>query len=185
MEMDWFEDFERGWAGEYADLDVSNLPPLVRLARLGVLIEAFQHDVLEPFELTPSDYGVLAALRRAGPPYSLKPTQLYSRLRRSSGGMTKILKRLEQSGLVERTPDPDDGRGTKVTLTDRGRTLQDRVFQAFLAATSSLLREPLSSSAALDLLQSTKGSRYDAESVEALVDQLKPRATCIPLSVGR
>jgi len=141
--MDWFDDFERGWEAEYSDLDISNLPPLVRLARLGVLIEAFQHDVLEPFDLTPSDYGVLAALRRAGVPYALKPSQLYSRLRRSSGGMTKILKRLEAADLVERTPDPDDGRGTRVTLTARGRSLQDRVFHAFIAATSSLMA-PLS-----------------------------------------
>ena len=74
--MEWFDDFERSWQSEYADLDVSSLPPLVRLARLGVLIEAFQHDVLEPFQLTPNDYGVLAALRRAGAPYALKPSQL-------------------------------------------------------------------------------------------------------------
>jgi len=141
--MEWFEDFARGWETEYGDLDVSSLPPLVRLARLGVLIEAFQHDVLEPFELTPSDYGVLAALRRAGPPYALKPSQLYDRLRRSSGGMTKILKRLEEGGYVSRAPDPDDGRGSRVILTEKGRSLQDRVFHAFLAATTSLM-SPLS-----------------------------------------
>ena len=64
--MDWFHDFARSWESEYGDLDVSSLPPLVRLARLSVLIDAFQHDVLEPFDLTPSDYGVLAALRRGG-----------------------------------------------------------------------------------------------------------------------
>lgn len=137
--MEWFDDFTRGWESEYGDLDVTNIPPLVRLARLGVLLEAFQHDVLEPFELTPSDYGVLAALRRVGPPYTLKPSQLYSRLRRSSGGMTKILKRLEDAGHVSRSPDPDDGRGMRVTLTERGRSLQDRVFHAFLAATTHLM----------------------------------------------
>ena len=137
--MEWFDDFERSWQNEYIDLDVSTLPPLVRLARLGVLIEAFQHDVLEPFELTPSDYGVLAALRRAGPPYALKPSQLYNRLHRSSGGMTKILKRLEEARLVERGPDPEDGRGVRVSLTKRGHSLQDRVFHAFLTSTRSLL----------------------------------------------
>lgn len=137
--MDWFDDFERGWSTEFAELDTSHFPPLVRLARLGVLIDAFQHDVLEPFELMPSDYGVLAALRRAGPPYSLKPTQLTIRLNRSSGGMTKILKRLEQAGLIERTPDPEDGRGTRVTLTERGHALGERVFHAFQTATSSLM----------------------------------------------
>jgi DNA-binding MarR family transcriptional regulator len=140
--MEWLDDIARSWASEYPELDLSSLPPLVRLARLGVLIEAFQHDVVQPFGLTPSDYGVLAALRRAGPPYSLNPSQLYSLLRRSSGGMTKILKRLEQAGLVERNPDPEDGRGSRVTLTARGLSLQDRVFRAFVTATRNLL-EPL------------------------------------------
>lgn len=137
--MEWLDDITRGWDSEYPDLDLSDLPPLVRVARLGVLIEAFQHDVLEPFGLSPSDYGVLAALRRSGPPYALNPSQLYSLLRRSSGGMTKILKRLEQAELVERTPDPEDGRGSRVSLTPRGLSLQDRVFHAFVAATGSLL----------------------------------------------
>lgn len=143
MPLDWIEDFSRNWEKEYAEVDVSALPPLVRLARIGVLIEEFQHDVLEPFELTPGDYGVLAALRRAGKPYALNPSQLYSRLRKSSGGMTKILKRLEEAELVERRPDPEDGRGTLVYLTRRGLALQDRVFSAFLTATNSLL-SPLS-----------------------------------------
>ena len=132
--MEWIDDITRGWASEYPDLDLSSLPPLVRVARLGVLIEAFQHDVLEPFGLSPSDYGVLATLRRSGPPYALNPSQLYSLLRRSSGGMTKILKRLEQAELVERTPDPEDGRGSRVSLTARGLSLQDRVFLAFVTA---------------------------------------------------
>ena len=57
--------------------------------------------------------------------------------------MTKILKRLEEAGLVDRAPDPEDGRGSRVLLTSRGRSLQDRVFQAFMTATSSLMA-PLS-----------------------------------------
>jgi DNA-binding MarR family transcriptional regulator len=68
---------------------------------------------------------------------------LYSRLQRSSGGMTKILKRLEEQGLVERCPDPRDGRGSLVSLTKQGLDLQERVFNAFLSATQDLL-EPLS-----------------------------------------
>ena len=58
--------------------------------------------------------------------------------------MTKILKRLEEAGYVSRSPDPDDGRGMRVTLTDRGRSLQERVFHAFLASTTSLMA-PLTS----------------------------------------
>jgi DNA-binding MarR family transcriptional regulator len=82
---------------------------------------------------------VLAALRRAGAPYRLSPSSLYSRLERSSGGMTKILKRLEEQGFVTRSPDPEDGRGSLVALTPKGVEVQDRVFNAFLSATQDLL----------------------------------------------
>ena len=137
--MDWIDQLSKDWTREYPDLDTSALPPLVRLARLGLLIESFQLGVLEPFELTPGDYAVLAALRRAGRPYALNPSQLTSRLQRSSGGMTKMLKRLELRGLVQRAPDPDDGRGSVVSLTKAGLRVQDRVFHAFLMASQELV----------------------------------------------
>lgn len=137
--MDWLDDISRAWQREYPELDTSVLPPLVRAARVGVLIDAFQHAVVTPFELTPSDYAVLAALRRAGEPYELSPSHLTLRLQRSSGGMTKMLRRLEERGLIRRTPDPEDGRGSLVRLTRRGITLQERIFHAFLTASDELL----------------------------------------------
>lgn len=143
--MGWIDDLSTAWKREYPDFDTRTFPPMVRLARLSVLIESFQQMVLGPFELSSGDYGVLAALRRAGRPYELSPSKLYSRLDRSSGGLTKNLKRLEERGLVKRSPDPNDGRGSLVSLTKRGIDEQDRVFNAFLAGTRDLL-EPLSAS---------------------------------------
>ncbi|MBW2424759.1 MAG: MarR family transcriptional regulator [Deltaproteobacteria bacterium] len=143
--MDWIDDLSRAWSREYPDFDTASFPPLVRLARLGLLIERFQQEVVAPFEISAGDYGVLAALRRAGRPYALKPSNLYVRLHRSSGGMTKTLKKLEEQGLVERSPDPNDGRGSLVSLTPAGLALQDEIFQAFLLASQSLLA-PLSES---------------------------------------
>ena len=137
--MDWIDDLSRAWGREYPDLDPSALPPLVRVARLGVLIERFQGAVLEPFELSASDYSVLATLRRAGKPYRLSPSGLTTRLHRSSGGMTKILKRLEERELVRREADPEDGRGSLVALTRTGLRLQERIFNAFLTASDDLL----------------------------------------------
>ena len=141
--VSWIDDLSTAWKREYPGLDTSSFPPMVRLARLSVLIEGFQQQVLSPFGLSSGHYGVLAALRRAGPPYQLTPSKLYSRLQRSSGGMTKILKRLEEQGLVRRAPDPQDGRGSLVSLTDAGSAMQEQVFHAFLTATQELL-EPLS-----------------------------------------
>jgi DNA-binding MarR family transcriptional regulator len=137
--MGWIDDLSTAWEREYPELDTTTFPPMVRLARLSVLMEAFQHRVLGPFGLSSGAYGVLAALRRAGKPYQLTPSKLYSRLQRSSGGMTKILKRLEEQQLVERAPAPHDGRGSVVSLTQKGVKVQDQVFHAFLDGTQDLL----------------------------------------------
>ena len=139
--MGWIDDLSTAWHREYPELDTRTFPPMVRLARLSVLIESFQQMVLAPFELSSGDYGVLSALRRAGAPYALNPSGLYSRLDRSSGGMTKNLKRLEERGLVERSPDPNDGRGVLVTLTEKGRRKAERIFEAGLGHYSHLLAD--------------------------------------------
>jgi DNA-binding MarR family transcriptional regulator len=53
--------------------------------------------------------------------------------------MTKILKRLEESDLIERKSDNEDGRKVRVTLTPRGLALHDRVFRRLTAASNRLL----------------------------------------------
>jgi DNA-binding MarR family transcriptional regulator len=137
--MDWIDESSEAWAREYPDVDMSTLSPITRLVRLGVLMDTFQKETLEPFELTPSDYAVLSTLRRAGPPYQLSPSELYTVLERSSGGMTKMLNRLEGLGLIERIPDPEDRRSIRVLLTESGVALQEEIFNVFLSRTQELL----------------------------------------------
>jgi DNA-binding MarR family transcriptional regulator len=82
--------------------------------------------------LEPGWHDVLATLRRGGPPYQLRPTEFASALMLTSSGTTKRLDRLEQAGMIERRPDPEDRRGTLITLTDAGRALIDAVTEAHL-----------------------------------------------------
>jgi DNA-binding MarR family transcriptional regulator len=137
--MDWIDEFSEMWAREYPDADTSTLSPMTRLVRLGVLMDTFQKETLEPFDLTPNDYAVLATLRRAGPPYQLSPREHNPALERSAGVRTKMHKRLEGLGLVERVPDPEDRRSTRVMLTEPGVALQEEVFKVFLSRTQALL----------------------------------------------
>jgi len=140
-EVGWTDDFSEAWAREYPDAtDTSGLLLITLLARLSVLIESFEQETLDPFELTPSDYAVLAALRRAGAPYQLAPNQLYTALERSSGGMTKMLKRLEKLAFIKRVSDPADRRGKLVRLTPAGKRVEAKAFQAFLSSTHELLQ---------------------------------------------
>jgi DNA-binding MarR family transcriptional regulator len=50
----------------------------------------------------------------------------------TSSGTTKRLDRLEEAGLITRSPDPDDRRGTLIALTAAGRRLIDGVTEAHL-----------------------------------------------------
>ena len=64
---------------------------------------------------------MLAALRRAGPPYELSPGRLLRETLVTSGTMTNRVDRLAARGFVERYPDPDDRRGVIVRLTPEGK----------------------------------------------------------------
>ncbi|MEE8165925.1 MAG: MarR family transcriptional regulator [Myxococcota bacterium] len=129
------------WRRELPDLNTEAFAPLLRAIHLASVVGTFQRRVLEPFEISPSEYEVLAALRRAGSPYRLNPKALTGRLDRSSGGMAKLLKRLEVGGYVQRVPDPEDGRGSLVVLSRRGLELQARILAAFVAAAENRLGE--------------------------------------------
>jgi DNA-binding MarR family transcriptional regulator len=51
----------------------------------------------------------------------------------SSAAMTNRLDRLEQRGLVERSQDPNDRRGVRITPTKEGLELVDRAGEAPVA----------------------------------------------------
>jgi DNA-binding MarR family transcriptional regulator len=51
----------------------------------------------------------------------------------TSSGTTKRLDRIEQAGLIAREPDPEDRRGTLISLTAAGRALIDDMTAAHLA----------------------------------------------------
>ena len=53
--------------------------------------------------------------------------------------MTNRIDRLRTRGLVTREPDPSDGRGAVVALTDQGRELVDSALTALLELEASLL----------------------------------------------
>ncbi len=96
--------------------------------------------VFDRYGISFGEYLVLAALRRAGPPYRMNPTKLFSSVILSSGAMTNRVDRLEEMGLVTRLPDPTDRRGRLVALTDRGRELVDAAVVDHLANEERLLK---------------------------------------------
>lgn len=127
-------------ADRHSPRATSDSRALVALAGdLAQSVRDFERRVLEPFGLSESEYSVLACLREAGTPYRLSPTILMRDLGRSSGGLTKLLRRLEANRLISREPNPDDGRSLLVRLSRRGLELESRIDRAFSAAASNRL----------------------------------------------
>ena len=128
------------WRRERPDLDLAPLGVMGRLLRTAHLADAALAEGLIAYALQPGWFDLMAALRRAGAPYELNPTELARATMISSGGMTKRLDRLVDVGLVERRADPDDRRGTLVRLTPRGVATIDDALEAHVANEDRVLR---------------------------------------------
>jgi DNA-binding MarR family transcriptional regulator len=137
--MDEIDQIVEQWNRVRPELDVSPTHTLQRITRLSLLQGVSFARVFAPYGVSFGEYLVLAALRRAGPPYLMNPTGLFNSVLLSSGAMTNRLDRLEAMGLVERQPDPADRRGRLVALTDRGRELVDAAVVDHLANEERLL----------------------------------------------
>ena len=88
-------------------------------------------------------YDVLWAVRES-PQRRVRLSELAARLTISRGGMTKLVDRLEQAGLLRREPSPDDRRGSYAVLTRTGAAMLKRMWPAYsavLAETIGPLRE--------------------------------------------
>ena len=127
------------WSSERPDLAVGPVEVLTRLGRVSTRVDEELAAVFAQYDLSAADFTVIAALRRAGAPFTLPQSVLMGRLRLTSGTVSVRLGRLEGKGMVTRVPSTDDARGVLVTLTDKGAQLFDRVAPVHLANEDILL----------------------------------------------
>ena len=127
------------WQRQRPDLDHGPLAVIGRITLLAHLLEGELDRTYAACGTNAGGFDVLAALRRAGPPYRLSPTALFQQLLISSGGMTHRVDKLEAAGLVERLPDPADRRSLLVGLTSHGLALIDEAIAVHLANEERLI----------------------------------------------
>jgi len=127
------------WKRERPDVDVSAMQVLSRVSRLARHLDRARKQAFAAHDLETWEFDVLAALRRAGPPYDLSPGRLVAETMVTSGTMTNRVDRLVARGLVERRPDPDDRRGVLVSLTASGRRTVDAALDELLAHEREIL----------------------------------------------
>ncbi len=129
------------WHRERPDLDTAPLAVLSRVSRLAKRLDVERGQSFGTHGIESWEFDVLSALRRAGEPYRLTPSALVQQTLVTSGTMTNRVSRLEYRGLVERTPDPRDGRGVLVSLTPRGLEVVDAAMAELLQRERELVAE--------------------------------------------
>jgi DNA-binding MarR family transcriptional regulator len=116
-------------------------------------------------DLSPSQLAALATIERHGP---LAPSELAERERIRRPTATRVLSRLLDAGLVERIPDPADGRSAIVSVSSEGRALLRRLRRRKTAYLATRIRDlpPQDLSAlarATDVLESILARDADGE----------------------
>lgn len=132
--FDYVDGITAQWGRERPDLDTWPMDIIGRVRRLASMLNKRNEEVQARSGLHGGLFDVLAALRRAGPPYCLSPTELYNSLLISSGAMTHRLSRLTNEGHIVRVPDRHDGRSLLVELTEKGHRAIDLSVEEFLQA---------------------------------------------------
>jgi DNA-binding MarR family transcriptional regulator len=94
---------------------------------------------LARFGMTRAEYDVLSTLCAVGEPYRLRPSDLAERILITSGGTSYVLRRLATAGLIEREPDPEDGRSSWVKPTADGVDTTHAAVHAVTSAHRALL----------------------------------------------
>src|ERR1700737_3434273 len=84
------------------------------------LLRQLESELIEKEDMTLAEFDVLIQLGMA-PDRRLRMTELSDRVRLSHSGVTRLVARLAQAGLVERARCDSDRRGTLATLTAGGR----------------------------------------------------------------
>lgn len=130
--------------------------------RIAVIAEVISQSVAqvyrERFGLTRDEWRVLAALAGAG---TVRTSHVIESSTLEKMQVSRAVTRMEKDGLLERLPDPQDGRGWLLRLKPAGRALYNKVVPVVQAREEFLL----------DAL-----SAQEREVLDAALDKLRQRA---------
>lgn len=115
------------WRAEKPEIGGPGFEIGALLTRLNILLAQLEVSPARGLGLRPGEIRLLYALRRVGPPYAQRPTDLFRLLGVTSGAITYTVNLLKTQDLVEGVDDPDDGRSQMVRLTSKGLELIDAV----------------------------------------------------------
>ena len=125
----------------------------VRLMRAQQIVLAAIERDLKASELPPLGwYDVLLELVRAEGG-RLRPYEIEQRTLLAQHNLSRLLDRMEKSGLVQRDVFSEDGRGRWVIITGAGRAMQVRMWSVYASALQRHVGDKLDAARANDLAE--------------------------------
>lgn len=103
----------------------ATLSTFVKLMRAAESVSAAVHRHLAAKDLSISQFGILEALHHLGP---MCQKDIARKILKSAGNITMVIDNLQRRGLVTRERDRKDRRYSVISLTDKGKTLIEKIF---------------------------------------------------------
>ncbi|HXY71701.1 MAG TPA: MarR family transcriptional regulator [Actinomycetota bacterium] len=141
MEEDWVDRYIAGFLRAYPQIDSEVEGIVDRICKLNKYLVTTLEDTVAELGLDHAEYKLLVRLRSCAPGARESAGELSRALVMSSGGMTNLLDRLEERGLIRRISDPDDRRSVLVELTAAGKKTVDRAVSTEASREESLFEE--------------------------------------------
>lgn len=120
--LDPIAEARRQWVAHGWEAAADGMEAVTAVTRVQQIFQSAVDAALKPHGLTFARYELLALLSftKTG---SLPLGKVGARLQVHAASVTSAVDRLERDELVERRPNPEDGRSYLATITPRGRTL--------------------------------------------------------------
>ena len=120
LPFDPIAEARRQWGAHGWDQAAPAMAVVTSIMRVQQILLGRADAALRPFDLTFARYEVLMLLSFSAHGV-LALGKIGERLQVNPASVTNAIDRLEEQGLVEREPNPADGRGTLARVTDLGR----------------------------------------------------------------
>jgi DNA-binding MarR family transcriptional regulator len=137
--QDGIDERRAQWAAELPEVDTRGMAILGRARWITLTARPPIEAIFKAHGLDSGEADVLFSLLRSGPPYRLRPTELFRSLMISSGGLTDRLNRLTKAGLIRRASAEGDGRSLPVELTEEGIARAREAFREDMAIEAAML----------------------------------------------
>jgi DNA-binding MarR family transcriptional regulator len=127
-DRDYVDHVLEQWMAAVPDADFRAIEVSFRISRAAFYYDAGWAKQAEDNGITVGESLILAALRRAGPPFCMRLADMVKALFVTPSGITRQVERLVARGLVEKTRQPSDRRSVTITLTAKGRRVAEAQF---------------------------------------------------------